>query len=164
MARWVVELTPAWLQAARTVVRHAAVRLILDLNLITGSPSAASLWARAARADLPSRSIAGFEIGNEPDIYSRSFWITRLSGRGLDAAILPGDLTSAGYAEDFRSYALRLKRVAPSVPLLGPAIANPVLHAAWSPACWRSRVPSSGSTRRSPSTEAVLWCGLCCTD
>jgi hypothetical protein len=131
MARWVVELTPAWLQAARTVVHHAAVRLILDLNLITGSPSAASLWARAALADLPSRSIAGFEIGNEPDLYSRSFWLTRLSGRGLDASILPRDLTRGGYADDFHSYARLLKRFAPHVPLLGPAIANPVLHAAW---------------------------------
>lgn len=129
--RWVVELTPTWLQAARKVVRRAGVRLILDLNLITGSPSAAAVWARAAKAGLPKRSIAGFEIGNEPDIYSRLFWVTRLSSRGLDASILPRDLTSAGYALDFRAYARRLKRLAPGVPLLGPAIANPVLHADW---------------------------------
>jgi hypothetical protein len=129
--RWVVELTPAWLQAARSVVRRARARLILDLNLITGSASAASVWARAAEARLPKHSIAGFEIGNEPDIYSRLFWVTRLSSRGLDASILPRDLTSSGYALDFRAYARRLKRLAPDAPLLGPAIANPVLHADW---------------------------------
>jgi hypothetical protein len=131
MPRWVFELTPAWLQAARTVVRRVGVRLMLDLNLITDSPSAASVWARAAQADLPSHSIAGFEIGNEPDIYSRSFWVAALSRRGLDASILPPDLTPAGYAHEFRSYARLLERFAPRVPLLGPEIANPVRHAAW---------------------------------
>ena len=45
MPDWVFELTPGWLQAARTVVRRAGVRLIVDLNLITDSPSAAADWA-----------------------------------------------------------------------------------------------------------------------
>jgi hypothetical protein len=131
MPRWVFELTPAWLQAARTVVRRVGVRLMLDLNLITDSPSAASVWARAAQANLPGRSIAGFEIGNEPDIYSRSFWVAALSRRGLDASILPPDLTPAGYDREFRAYARLLERFAPHVPLLGPEIANPVRDAAW---------------------------------
>lgn len=131
MPDWVFELTPGWLQAARTVVRRADVRLIIDLNLITDSPSAAAIWARAAQADLPSRSIAGFEVGNEPDIYSRLFWVRELSRRGLDASILPPDLTPGGYAREFRSYARLLRRFAPRVPLLGPEIANPVRHGAW---------------------------------
>ena len=131
MPRWVFELTPAWLQAARKVVRRAGVRLMLDLNLITDSPSAASVWARAAEADLPRASIAGFEIGNEPDIYSRSFWVAALSRRGLDASILPPGLTPDGYAREFRSYARLLSRFAPRVPLLGPEIANPLRHASW---------------------------------
>lgn len=131
MPRWVFELTPAWLQAARKIVRRAGVRLMLDLNLITDSPSAASVWARAAEAELPRRSIAGFEIGNEPDIYSRSFWIAALSRRGLDASILPPGLTPGGYAREFGSYARLLRRFAPGVPLLGPEIAHPVRHASW---------------------------------
>ena len=131
MPRWVFELTPAWLQAARKVVRRAKVRLMLDLNLITDSPPAASVWARAAEAELPRRSIAGFEIGNEPDIYSRSFWIAALSRRGLDASILPPGLTPGGYAREFGSYARLLRHVAPGVPLLGPEIAHPLRHASW---------------------------------
>jgi len=131
MPRWAFELTPAWLQAARKVVRRVGVRLMLDLNLITDSPSAASVWARAAEADLPRGSVAGFEIGNEPDIYSRSFWIAALSRRGLDPSILPPGLTPDGYVREFRSYSRLLRRVAPSVPLLGPEIANPVRHASW---------------------------------
>lgn len=131
MPRWVFELTPAWLQAARTVVRRVGVRLMIDLNLITDSPSAAAVWARAAQADLPRGTIAGFEIGNEPDIYSRLFWVTELSRRGLDASILPRDVTPWGYVRDFRSYARLLERFAPHVPLLGPEIANPAHHTGW---------------------------------
>jgi len=131
MPRWVFELTPAWLQAARKVVRRAGVRLMLDLNLITDSPSAASVWARAAEADLPPASIAGFAIGNEPDIYSRSFWVAALSRRGLDASILPPGLTPDGYAREFRAYARLIRRFAPRVPLLGPEIAHPLRHASW---------------------------------
>ncbi|HET7047047.1 MAG TPA: glycosyl hydrolase family 79 C-terminal domain-containing protein, partial [Solirubrobacteraceae bacterium] len=131
MPRWVDELTPAWLHVARTVVHRAGVRLILDLNLITASPSAAARWAQAAQRDLPSRSIVGFEIGNEPDIYSRLFWVTRLSSLGLDASILPRDVTPLDYVRDFGSYARLLERFAPRVPLLGPAIANPSSHAQW---------------------------------
>jgi hypothetical protein len=131
MPRWVFELTPAWLQAARMVVRRVGVRLMLDLNLITDSPFAASRWARAAQADLPRRSIAGFEIGNEPDIYSRSFWVAWLSRRGLDASILPPDVTAGGYAREFRAYSRLLRRFAPRVPLLGPEIAHPLRHASW---------------------------------
>jgi len=131
MPRWVDELTPAWLQVARTVVHRAGVRLILDLNLITASPSAGARWAQAAQRDLPSRSIVGFEIGNEDDIYSRLFWVTRLSGLGLDASILPRDVTPLDYDRDFDSYARLLERFAPRVPLLGPAIANPSSHADW---------------------------------
>ena len=131
MPRWVFELTPAWLQAARKVVRRATVRLMLDLNLITDSPSVASEWARAAEADLPRRSIVGFEIGNEPDIYSRSFWVEALSRRGLNRSILPPGVTPGGYAREFGSYARLLRRFAPSVPLLGPEIAHPWRHASW---------------------------------
>ena len=53
----------------------SASRLILDLILVTDSPPVAAQWARAAEAGLPARSIAGFEIGNEPDIYSRWYWL-----------------------------------------------------------------------------------------
>jgi hypothetical protein len=157
MPGWVVELTPAWLRAARTVVRRAGVRLILDLNLITSSPAAASVWARAAQADLPKGSIAGFEIGNEPDIYSRAFWVTRLSPRGLDASILPRDLTSAGYDQDFRSYARLLRRFAPRIPLLGPEIANPEVHAAWVSSLVASARPELGiaTAHRYPYTACA---------
>ncbi len=132
MPRWVFQLTPAWLRAARALVHRVSVRLILDLNLVTDSPLAAAHWARAAENELPQRSIAGFEIGNEPDIYSRWFWMTRMARtRDADTDILPPDLTARDYTRDFHSYARLLKRIAPGVPLFGPAAANPSRHLSW---------------------------------
>jgi hypothetical protein len=128
----VFQLTPPWLRAARTLVRRISVRLILDLNLVTDSPTVAMHWARAAESELPHQSIAGFEIGNEPDIYSRWFWMTRMSRAGhpdLDA--LPTDLTARAYTREFQTYARLLKQIAPGVPLLGPAAANPTRHVSW---------------------------------
>jgi hypothetical protein len=131
LPRWMFQLTPAWLRAARTLLQRFSVRLILDLNLVTDRPLVAAQWARAAEAQLPHRSIIGFEIGNEPDIYSRWFWITRMARTGRDTGTLPRALAAADYNRDFRAYARLLSRIAPHVPLLGPALANPSRHLSW---------------------------------
>ncbi|MGZ4178949.1 MAG: hypothetical protein ACXVUX_22290, partial [Solirubrobacteraceae bacterium] len=86
---WVVSLAPKWLGQTRALVRRLGVRLILDLNLITDTPAEAAQWARAAETGLPRHSIDAFEIGNEPDIYSRADWLAITAGRGLDGS-LPG--------------------------------------------------------------------------
>jgi Glycosyl hydrolase family 79 C-terminal beta domain len=131
MPEWVLELTPAWLRGTGIVVRRAGVRLILDLNLITGSPLTAARWAAAAQGGLPRGSIMGFEIGNEPDIYSRRYWLAALSGMGLGANLLPGAFSAGRYVQDFGSYAQALARIAPGVPLIGPAVARPALGMGW---------------------------------
>jgi hypothetical protein len=127
---WVFGLTPAWLRRTSILVHRARVRLILDLNLVTGSPSRAARWARAAQTRLPHGSIAGFEIGNEPDIYSRPYWLASIPQARMDAS-LPRFLSASSYTQDFRSYAQALARVAPGVALIGPAIANPAHDANW---------------------------------
>jgi hypothetical protein len=91
----------------------------------------AAQWARAAEADLPRRSIIGFEIGNEPDIYSRLFWLARMARTSPETTILPRDLTAADYVRDLRTYSRLLGTVAPGVPLLAPALANPSRHLSW---------------------------------
>jgi len=125
---WAVELTPAWLTDTSALVRASRARLILDLNVVTASPVLGAQWARAAEAALPAGSIAGFEIGNEPDLYSRRYWTAVVSGSPL---YLPPSLTAADYARDFRAYAQALAAATPGVPLLGPAVANPVRHVQW---------------------------------
>ena len=68
---------------------HAHGRLILDLNLVTASPAISAEWAGRAEAALPSGSIAGFEIGNEPDLFSRKVWLGIVS-RTSSAPRSPG--------------------------------------------------------------------------
>lgn len=126
---WAFELTPSWLSQTRALVRLTGVRLILDLNLVSATPAIAAQWARAASLALPRRSIIGFEIGNEPDIYSRADWLAALTR--VARGILPSDISATGYDRDFRSYARVLSQVAPGVPLLAPALANPLLSVDW---------------------------------
>lgn len=136
MPRWAFTLAPPWLAQARQLVRRLKIKLILDLNLITDSPASAAQWAGAAEAGLPRASIVAFEIGNEPDIYSRSDWLAitaarRFAGRPFGGRPLPRALTARDYVRDFHAYARALDEVAPHIMLGGPALANPVLHRRW---------------------------------
>ncbi len=129
LPRQFFELTPAWLREAATLVRRSGTRVILDLNLAADSPAMAARWARAALAELPRRSLIGFEIGNEPDLYHRELF-DRL-GAIAETPFGSGDYSAATYARDFSSYAGALSLVARGVPLLGPAVANPALDVGW---------------------------------
>ncbi len=131
MPRWAFTIEPSLLSQARQLVRGLGARLILDLNLITDSPAEAAQWARAAQASLPRGSVIAFEIGNEPDIYTRHAWLAITAGRQYLGRTLPSALTTADYVRDFRAYALALRQVAPHVMLAGPALARPTAHVAW---------------------------------
>lgn len=128
---WVYALNMKWLRRAATLVRVLGARVIIDLNLVTDTPLEAADWARAALADFPRGSIAGFEIGNEPDLYKRSYWLAATAHRWFDSAPVPLDLTADGYTRSFEAYADVLAQVAPRVPLIGPAVAHPVVDASW---------------------------------
>lgn len=131
MPPWAFRLGPSWLRMPGLLARRDGVRLILDLNLVTGTSPGAARWARAALGYLPRHSIVGFEIGNEPDIYDRWDWLHVL-GRGAPAtALLPRRISPGTYISDFRSYATALARVAPHVPLVAPALANPGVDLNW---------------------------------
>jgi hypothetical protein len=136
MPPWAFSVDPSWLRQARALVRRLGIRIILDLNLITDTPGAAAEWARAAQAALPRHSIIAFEVGNEPDIYSRADWRAVIAGRRFDGRppagpALPDALTAPDYVRDFSGYARALGQVAPRVMLAGPALANPIHHERW---------------------------------
>jgi hypothetical protein len=139
---WVFGLTRSFLRATVRLVRRADVRLLLDLNLITGSPLAAAQWSHAAETGLPRRSIAGFEIGNEPDVYSRRYWLATVAQTPLMAGFLRKELSTATYAHEFDSYGRALAVVAPRVPLYGPALANPGRDVDW--ISWLIAAPHAG--------------------
>jgi len=132
LPEWAFELTPAWLREVRAIVRHIGARLILDLDLVTATPMIAARWAQVAEATLPKHSIIGFEIGNEPDLYSRALWQAAIAGGR--ARLLPLQITASSYADAFAAYSRALSRPAPGVPLVGPALSEPHANLDW---IWR---------------------------
>jgi hypothetical protein len=131
MPPWSLRLTPTWLRWTRSLVQRTGARLLLDLNLVTGSPAGAACWAQAAERGLPPGAISGFEVGNEPDIYNRRAWLENTLRTRDDGSLVPKLITSGDYDRRFRSYASALARVAPGVPLAGPALAHPSADATW---------------------------------
>lgn len=130
LPEWAFRLTPAWLREVRAIVSHTHARLILDLNLVTSTPVIAARWARVAEAKLPKHSIIGFEIGNEPDLYSHTLWQAAIAG-GRAARGLPLQITPSSYTDAYTAYSQALSRAAPGVPLLGPALSNPRASLGW---------------------------------
>jgi Glycosyl hydrolase family 79 C-terminal beta domain len=128
---WMFPLTPSFLARLKALVLRNHVRLIIDLNLVTDTPVIAATWAHAAETSLPRGSIIGFEVGNEPDLYNRPYWVATVSRSPLEAQPLPPDLTPDSYVDEFNAYARVLGQGAPDVPLIGPAIAHPVVGLDW---------------------------------
>ena len=154
---WVFPLTSQWLRGTSAIVRTIGLRLLLDLNLVTDSAPNAAGWVRAAERGLPRRSVVGFEVGNEPDIYSHWYWRSITSRTRLVTSQLPTTMSARSYARDFRSYARMLAHVAPGVPVAGPALANPLLDVSWIARLLRS--PHTGlrvvSAHRYPYSACV---------
>lgn len=105
----IFELTPSWLSQVSAIARRSGVRLVLDLSLLTATPSNAARWARTAESKLPQGSIIAFEIGNEPDIYGRASRQNPTSG-GRGSRTLPRNISATSYAKAFGSYARALGR------------------------------------------------------
>jgi hypothetical protein len=120
--RWVFRLSRSWLEQTDDLLGRVRARLILDLNLVTASPLGAAAWARAALAGLRPGSIAAFEVGNEPDLYDRAYWLSTIAHTG---AVLPAAISPGSYLHAFDAYARALRSFAPAVPLMGPAVAKP---------------------------------------
>jgi hypothetical protein len=112
-------LTSRWLSRVGALARSANLRVILDLNLAADSALMASQWARAAVSGLPPGAIAGFEIGNEPDLYRFHPWQ------------LAPDFTARDYMSAYQSYREALTRSAPDVPLIGPSVSNLDVNTSW---------------------------------
>lgn len=129
MPSWAFPLTPSFLHRLRALVLRDRVRLIVDLNLVTDNALTAATWARAAETSLPKGSIVGFEIGNEPDLYSRHYWETTITRSPFTTITLPFELTPSTYVSDFAAYASVIGEASPDIPLIGPAVAHPRLSA-----------------------------------
>ena len=131
MPSWAFAVTPTFLSELRSLAKRDHVKFIVDLNLVTDTPLTAATWARAAETSLPRGSIVGFEVGNEPDIYSHKYWLATIARSPLEARPLPIELTPDSYVDDFQRDAEVLGEGAPDVPLIGPAVAHPRVSLNW---------------------------------
>jgi hypothetical protein len=129
--RGIFELGPHWFHVVGELISSIAGRLILDLNLVTDLPRMAGQWAEAAIDELPRGSIAGFEIGNEPDLYNHRYWSAVFGRVAAIARVLPVQLTPLRYIGLYGTYARVLSVLAPHIPLFGPVVAYPVIHVGW---------------------------------
>ncbi len=131
LAHWAFALTPEFFAETARMLRRVGARLIVDLNLATATPAAAARLAGAAADRLPPGRIAGFEVGNEPDLYAHDGWLAAIARTVPGPARAALAMSPAAYARDFTGYARRLARAAPRAPLLGPAVGYPRRDARW---------------------------------
>jgi hypothetical protein len=116
---------PNYLKDLSALVASARLRVMLDLNLAVHSPALAVQFAQAARQMLPRSTLAGLEIGNEPDLYWRENWLSKERVPTTTSSISNTwnlNYSPADYRRDWLSYASALRSKVPGVPLGGPEI------------------------------------------
>ncbi|HEX3617629.1 MAG TPA: hypothetical protein VHU61_13880 [Solirubrobacteraceae bacterium] len=135
-ARWT--LTPAWMAVAQKLLEDVKAHLIIGINMEADNPLVAATEVNAIKAGIGPTVPTTFEIGNEPELYTKwPFYITK-SGktvRGRPAsysfpqidsdwsklASALGDVRLAGVSySSFRAFpdVERFLRVNPDVSLL----------------------------------------------
>ncbi|MBV8988293.1 MAG: hypothetical protein JO372_06995, partial [Solirubrobacterales bacterium] len=134
--------TPKLVDDTAKAISASKLQVIIDINTITSSPRAAAAWMQHLLSSLHNvrgGNIVAFELGNEPDIYSCSAWaggLLKAIDQATDAkrkcpAKLPKRITATSFARSFQAYARALYSVAPSLPLMAPALAKATDHLGW---------------------------------
>ncbi len=117
-------LTPRLLAITRATALTLKAHLILGINLEADSRKIASTEARALLQGLGRAQVAGFELGNEPEVYGSIGWYTNANGIGVPGR--PSGYDFDSYVADYAAISSSLPR---DVPLLGPASGAPVWRA-----------------------------------
>jgi hypothetical protein len=117
---------PAWasgslgvadLRAVARLASSSGWSVLLTIGLGHFDPAAAAGEAAAARAAL-GKSLAGIEVGNEADAFTR---------HGLREA----SWTFAQYVEEARAYRRAIAAAAPGIPLAGPDVSGSAVFGNW---------------------------------
>jgi hypothetical protein len=118
-------LTPRWMASARALAQDTDARYILGLGLEANRPALAAVEAQQLVSGVGRQYIRGFEIGNEPELYTVVPWYRTLhhapipwySKLGVPVLARP-----RGYAPDaFYADFSRTLRALPALPIAGPA-------------------------------------------
>jgi hypothetical protein len=118
-------LTPRWMTLARALAQATHARYILGLGLEANRPTLAAVEARELVSGIGLGSIAGFEIGNEPELYPVIAWYRMLHGTaipwysklGVPILSRPRAYGPSDFYADFS----RTLRALPRAPIAGPA-------------------------------------------
>ncbi|HEX8977206.1 MAG TPA: hypothetical protein VF781_11885 [Solirubrobacteraceae bacterium] len=113
-------LTPHWLATTAALTRALDARLILGINFEADSPRIAGTEARALVQAIGAASVAGLELGNEPEAYSTLGWYS------LHHTIpVFGRPPTYGFTAYLRDYSAVAGVLPPGVPVAGPASGAP---------------------------------------
>lgn len=110
-------LTPSWLATTAALAHALGARMTMGLNLAANEPALAGAEARAFVRALGPTALSAFEIGNEPNVYSKIQELHTLLGAPFYARP-----RSYGYPEYRREFTAEAK-AAPHWTLWGPALA-----------------------------------------
>ncbi len=113
-------LTRQWLAVTRATARALNARVILGINFEADSRRIAAAESRALREGLGSPYVAGFELGNEPEVYGVLGWYRNAFGVEVH-----GRPRSYGFDAFQRDYARIVSALPAGVPLAGPATGAP---------------------------------------
>jgi hypothetical protein len=117
---WAVDtVTPADLQALRGLLAATGWRVLLGVGLGHFEPARAAEEARFANQIL-GRSLAGIEIGNEPDAFSRE-----------RAGLRPPTYGVEEYLHEAEAYRQALAAAAPDLAIYGPATSTAPRGISW---------------------------------
>src|SRR5581483_9976320 len=75
--RYVLALDQAWLDDLGKLARRDRLKLEFDLNMAVHSPRMAASFAKAAMSSVGPGHLAGFGMGNEPDLYRLEPWLEK---------------------------------------------------------------------------------------
>jgi hypothetical protein len=109
-------LSAGWLGEVRDLARATDARLIVGINLQSGSRRVATSEARAVVDGIGRRWILGLEPGNEPELYRTPPWLTNPEARSAQSP-----------SQRFATFARIYPRMADRLPgraLVGPSIGS----------------------------------------
>lgn len=113
-------LTQQWVTMARATALAMGAHLIFGINFEADSRAVAGTEARALLKGIGRGPIAGFELGNEPEVYPALGWYTSAAGVSV-----PGRPMGYGFRSYLRDYAAISSALPRDVPQVGPASGSP---------------------------------------
>lgn len=128
------DLTPTWMQVARSLASALHARLILGVDMEADSRTVANAEAQAMVNGIGRSSIAALELGNEPELYGSFGWYRSAAGKVVTGRPRGYDLSA--FTSDFSS-------LVPACPTCRWPAPTAALHCGWR--AWaRSWAPSRG--------------------